>query len=279
MRILTNNNSNNTNIDGARAEFFNSSNRDGIVKGAFNEGRFFASSSNVITLDTCELRISGHRIVIDEPLVYTFNTLPSENIRYIYVAQIVVNESSAVSFSTILKTLSDSELIKDNLFKYENGNGTYQVEIGRFTQQIDGTITDIVRTIDLITGGSGISDSGTINIGNIVTNTLDPEFEAEVDIEQRYNPIDEKTYTDFTFMLPKGATGATGATNTLSIGTVSSGQTASATITGTAPNQTLNLVLPKGDKGDEGDKGDKGDVGATFSFNATTGVLTITTPE
>jgi hypothetical protein len=41
-----------------------------------------------------------------------------------------------------------------------------------------------------------------------------------------------------------GATGATGATNSLSIGTVTSGVTADATITGSAPNQTLNLVLP-----------------------------------
>ena len=52
-----------------------------------------------------------------------------------------------------------------------------------------------------------------------------------------------------------GATGATGATgpagpaNTLSIGTVTQGTEAEATITGAAPNQTLNLVLPKGDAG------------------------------
>ena len=80
---------------------------------------------------------------------------------------------------------------------------------------------------------------------------------------------------------PKGDTGATGATgatgpagpaNTLSIGTVTQGTEAEATITGAAPNQTLNLVLPKGDKGDKGDtgatgpqgpKGDKGDKGDT----------------
>lgn len=66
-----------------------------------------------------------------------------------------------------------------------------------------------------------------------------------------------------------GATGATGATgpagpaNTLTIGTVTSGIEASATITGEAPNQVLNLVLEKGDKGDTGPKGDKGDTGAT----------------
>ena len=52
----------------------------------------------------------------------------------------------------------------------------------------------------------------------------------------------------------KGDKGETGDTvpNTLTIGTVEGGETASATITGTAPNQVLNLVLPKGDKGDTG---------------------------
>lgn len=43
---------------------------------------------------------------------------------------------------------------------------------------------------------------------------------------------------------PKGDTGATGPANTLSIGTVSAGSPTAATITGTAPNQTLNLTLP-----------------------------------
>ena len=47
-----------------------------------------------------------------------------------------------------------------------------------------------------------------------------------------------------------GPQGATGPANTIKIGTVTSGSEAGATITGTAPNQTLNLVLPKGDKGD-----------------------------
>lgn len=47
-----------------------------------------------------------------------------------------------------------------------------------------------------------------------------------------------------------GAPGANGPANTLKIGTVTSGAVASATITGTAPNQTLNLVLKQGDKGD-----------------------------
>lgn len=47
-----------------------------------------------------------------------------------------------------------------------------------------------------------------------------------------------------------GVRGPAGPANTLKIGNVTSGAVASATITGTAPNQTLNLVLKQGDKGD-----------------------------
>ena len=56
----------------------------------------------------------------------------------------------------------------------------------------------------------------------------------------------------------KGETGATGATgpqgpaNVLTIGSVTSGEVASATITGESPNQVLNLVLQQGEKGDSG---------------------------
>jgi hypothetical protein len=58
-----------------------------------------------------------------------------------------------------------------------------------------------------------------------------------------------------------GSAGPAGPANSLSIGTVTNGVTASATITGTAPNQTLSLVLPRGEKGDKGDKGDTGSSG------------------
>lgn len=70
----------------------------------------------------------------------------------------------------------------------------------------------------------------------------------------------------------QGETGATGATgpqgpvgpaNVLTIGSVTSGKVASATITGEAPNQVLNLVLEKGDKGETGDIGPQGKTGDT----------------
>lgn len=67
--------------------------------------------------------------------------------------------------------------------------------------------------------------------------------------------------TGLTF-LPPGGAGSPGPANQLTIGTVTQGVTAAATITGTSPAQVLNLVLPKGDKGDQGAPG-VGTPGAT----------------
>ena len=58
-----------------------------------------------------------------------------------------------------------------------------------------------------------------------------------------------------------GATGATGPANVLTIGSVTSGKVASATITGKAPNQVLNLVLEKGEQGEQGKQGIQGETG------------------
>lgn len=58
-----------------------------------------------------------------------------------------------------------------------------------------------------------------------------------------------------TAQVTDGTDGSDGAPNTLTIGTVASGSTPSATITGDSPNQVLNLVLPKGDTGASGSDG------------------------
>lgn len=55
----------------------------------------------------------------------------------------------------------------------------------------------------------------------------------------------------------RGPIGATGPSNSLSIGTVTQGL-AAATITGTSPSQVLNLVIPKGDNGANGIDGADG---------------------
>ena len=342
-KILTKNGIDNSNIDGARGEYFNSGMRDGIVQGVLNEGTFIASSSNIISLGTCELRIAGHRIVIDEPVYHTFNNAPSSDTRYAYVAQIIVGNDQSVDFSLFIQTAS-TPLIQNDLYKTISGAGTYQVEIGRFTLLTSLTIEDVVRTIDVITGGTGKGSGSTINIGTVTTQTLDPDVDAEVDVDDRYEEDEGKEYLDFKFAIPKGdkgdkgeqgiqgiqgeqgiqgiqgekgdkgdtgtsitnATagtpttsgditttpiiftfsdtttktvnvsaqkgekgdkGETGATNSLSIGTVTTGEAgtqASATITGDAPNQTLNLTIPKGDTGATGQAGQDG-VNATIT--------------
>ena len=198
-KILTKNGIENSNIDGARAEFFNSGMRDGIVQGALNEGTFISNASNSISFDTCELRIAGHRIIIDEPIYQTFSNKPSNDTRYSFIAQINVDDNKNVDFSIIIQSAS-TQLIEDDLYKNLSGKGIYQVEIGRFTLLTDGTITDVVRTIDVITGGSG--KGGKINVGNVTTQKIEPEFNAEVDISQRYEESENKEYLDFSFSLP-----------------------------------------------------------------------------
>lgn len=207
-RILTKNGIKNTNIDGARDHNFNAGRRSGIVKGALNQGNFFASSSNTIALDTCELRLCGHRIVLDAIEYKTLLNIPSVPIRYSMIAQVIVDDNNDVSFDLIIQS-SSTPLVQENLDT--TGKGKFQLEIGRFTQLTDGTITDVVRTADLITGGVGDDDAGeVINIGNVKTNTLDAGMEAEVDIENRYSEEEKKTYTDFTFSIPKGDKGIQG---------------------------------------------------------------------
>lgn len=57
--------------------------------------------------------------------------------------------------------------------------------------------------------------------------------------------------------------GPEGRPNSLTIGTVQGGATAAATLTGTAPSQVLNLVLPQGPQGTQGVQGPAGPIGAT----------------
>lgn len=115
-------------------------------------------------------------------------------------------------------------------------------------------------------GADGITP--TLKVGSVVT--LDAGSNATVTMSENSN-----VYT-LDFGIPKGAKGDTGASGsggettvvnpTITIGTVTNGDTASATITGDSPNYTLNLVLPRGAKGDRGEKGEngtKGDKGET----------------
>lgn len=71
---------------------------------------------------------------------------------------------------------------------------------------------------------------------------------------------------DSTVPGPPGERGAPGPAPAIKIGTVSSGTTPSARITGTSPDLTLGLVLPKGDRGDKGETGPPGVVSSASSY-------------
>ena len=127
-------------------------------------------------------------------------------------------------------------------------------------------------------GADGITP--TLKVGTVTT--LAAGSSATVTMSKNNNE-----YT-LNFGIPKGNKGDTGASGssgeatvvnpTITIGTVTNGDTASATITGDSPNYTLNLVLPKGDKGAKGDKGDAGAKGAD-GITPTIAVGTTTTGE
>ena len=63
-----------------------------------------------------------------------------------------------------------------------------------------------------------------------------------------------------------GEDGAPGPAPSIKIGTVASGTTPSATIKGTSPDLTLDLVLAKGDRGDKGETGAPGVVSSASSY-------------
>ena len=82
-----------------------------------------------------------------------------------------------------------------------------------------------------------------------------------------------------------GSPGTPGAASNLTIGTVttlSPGLSATATISGTAPNFSLNLGLPKGDTGTAGAAGATGATGLGWtggSYNPSTGTVTFTSND
>ena len=145
-----------------------------------------------------------------------------------------------------------------------------------------------VKGQDGAKGADGITP--TLKVGTVTT--LAAGSNATVTMSKNNNE-----YT-LNFGIPKGNKGDTGASGgsgettvvnpTITIGTVTSGDTASATITGDSPNYTLNLVLPKGDKGDKGDTGEAGSggdvdltgyaelTGATFTGNISSPIVAAT---
>lgn len=193
VTILENSGVDITFLDGARFNRFCAGYRDGIIKGSFKELEITLLNSSGLFIDKGELLISGFR-VISEDEEWHWNTLPTVPTRYQIIGQLSLN--ALTKEPRYYTTVREAENLKqENLF--EDGI-IYQVEIARLTVDSSG-ITDFVQTLDVITGGDA---DGAINIGNVVTEQIDATFPAEVDVNNRYDEQQGKTYTDFTFHIP-----------------------------------------------------------------------------
>lgn len=189
IKILTHKSTENTNIDGARANHFNAGMKSGIVKGALNEGKFFASSSNVIALESCELRISGHQIIIDTAQYITLQNAPSVATRYSLIAEIQVDTNGNPSFRLFIQP-ANTILIEENLFKSENGSGTYQLRIGNFTLDTNGLIHEVNRMADIISGGGLDCVADIVFNASVEMVSGNSEPEANVDYNEETKEFD-----------------------------------------------------------------------------------------
>jgi hypothetical protein len=118
------------------------------------------------------------------------------------------------------------------------------------------------------TGGGNYSPQHVIRLGNTTRTKIDTRmgWSADVPVLDKGNhsntPYTQYDYlrstTDGTVVVSQISRGDTGPANTLTIGTVSTGvagSSAAASVTGTAPNQTLNLTIPTGAAGSTGNTG------------------------
>ena len=186
IKVLTKLGAEISHIDDARAYNFDAGMRSGIVKGAFREGKFFATG-NVIALEPCELRIYGHRIVISETWSYAFTNAPTTLKKYSLIAQIQVTDND-VLFSLFVQDYA-TPLIKENLYATESGKGTYQERIGAFNLDTDGNVVDLLRTIDVIT--ANINDENETSKGTeiYVNEQLVEELIFDSDPQTQINEI------------------------------------------------------------------------------------------
>lgn len=194
--------------------------------------------------------------------------LTKENNTYILPIQNVLTKEGKIEMQLVI-TEGESEenisVFKSNVFYLycnrslnavsESPEG-YDLWIEQANAKLNAMDEALTEVDNLDIDASKIGDTATISITNKEGTTKTVQVKDGIDGQQ----------------------GETGPANTLSIGTVTKGENANATITGESPNQTLNLVLPKGDKGDKGNTGATGNDGYSPSAKVTqlSGGATIT---
>ena len=175
------------------------------------------------------------------------------------------------------KTVADSKIAEMNQLKEEieaaiEETNNLNIDVSdKVNKEVNITLTKKDNTTKRVTLKDGTS---------LMFNWDGTRLGIKTDEDEEY------TYVDL--IGPQGIQGETGTTPNLTIGTVVTGNTSSATITGTPENPILNLVLEKGETGETGATGngissiektgtqDNVDTYTIYYTNGTTSTFTVT---
>lgn len=141
-KILEANGVDNENIDGGALNNLIVKDKNGIVNGVLSECALTATGS-LIGISPGLLILHGIRVKITATETLTLANVPATATKYQIVAQVVLSTDRSVSFCFLVQ--EPIALKQDEL--YATNEGTYQIEFGTFTQNTDGTISGLVRTV------------------------------------------------------------------------------------------------------------------------------------
>lgn len=116
-----------------------------------------------------------------------------------------------------------------------------------------------IKSIESIGGGKRITYQWTADDGTVKTQTMDVMDGEKGDKGDPGNQGIQGV---------PGPRGTNGTAATITIGSVTSGESPSVTNAGTQQDAILNFILAKGDKGDKGEKGNDGQNGSSFSIRS-----------
>lgn len=163
-RILTQNGIENTNIDGARDYNFNTGRKSGVVKGVLEECAL-SVNDKTISVGKGELRLSGHRIVIEEAETFTILTTPSVTTKYSLIAKITVVDTQPNFDIGVM--VYPAQLVQNDLDADFNGSGIFEIELGTFELDTTGSILNLSKTV-LVLDGNNLTEEEKEKLNKIV---------------------------------------------------------------------------------------------------------------
>lgn len=200
FKILEQNGVDNENVDGGAFNNFAAGGRDGIVGGVLSECALTAAGS-AIGVSPGLIILHGIRVKVTGIETLSLSSVPLRPTSYQIVAQVTLASNGDVDFSFFIRT--PQPLVQNSL--YQNSAGTYQAELASFTHNPDGTISDLMKTLDVIYGAGG----GDVNIevGTVTTETLAAGLDADFDVSVRHEEGTNKVLLDFDAKIPRGPSG------------------------------------------------------------------------